>query len=173
MWERDESLFEQINAAWSLQPPASDLADIRVKLNTTMASMISWNNNVFGSVNKEIKNPRENLENLQRSNFSDNQVEIRNVSTRLDELLFREEIMWRQWSRIEWLKEGDRNTKFFHRKASGRKKKNRIAKLLNHDGSFLTDEEEITNRTHLFFEALYKKDPYVDPSSLLECLARF
>jgi hypothetical protein len=79
--------------------------------------------------------------------------------------------MWRQRSRIEWLKEGDRNTNFFHRKASGRKKKNRIAKLLNHDGSFLTDEEEITNRTHLFFEALYKKDPYVDPSSLLECIA--
>jgi hypothetical protein len=76
--------------------------------------------------------------------------------------------MWRQRSRIEWLKKGDQNTKFFHRKASGRARKNRIAKLKRSDGSFETDEDEIIKRTQLFFETLYTEDPNVDPSVLLD-----
>jgi hypothetical protein len=40
-----------------------------------------------------------------------------------------EETMWCQKSRIRWLNEGERNTKFFHRTTIGRRSHNKILKI--------------------------------------------
>jgi hypothetical protein len=59
----------------------------------------------------------------------------------MDELLYREEMMWLQRSRITWLKEGDYNTKYFHRTTTARVKKNRIKHLRKEDGQLTHDRK--------------------------------
>jgi hypothetical protein len=48
------------------------------------------------------------------------------MHNRLKKLLRDEELKWRQRAKEKDLKEGDGNTKYFHLKASGRRKKNHI-----------------------------------------------
>ncbi|KAG2663966.1 hypothetical protein I3760_16G057200 [Carya illinoinensis] len=55
--------------------------------------------------------------------------------------LNRDEIMWRQRAKALWLREGDQNSKFFHSKASHRKRKNFIDKLQNDAREWKVGEE--------------------------------
>ena len=52
------------------------------------------------------------------------------------------EISWRQKSRETWLKEGDKNTRFFHRMANSKRKRNCLKKI-KINGLWLSEEQEI------------------------------
>lgn len=62
----------------------------------------------------------------------------------LQDLITKEEMFWRQQSRKVYLKEGDRNTKFFHMTTLQNRMANRISKINMDDG--LIDKEEIIKR---------------------------
>jgi hypothetical protein len=71
---------------------------------------------------------------------------------------------------VNWLKEGDRNTKFFHRKVVGRAKKNKITRLQTGDGRITKDKKEMGSMTRDFFQQLYNQDPTVCPQELLQLI---
>lgn len=60
----------------------------------------------------------------------------------LESIHKQEEIYWRQRSMLQWLKEGDGNTKFFHAVANGRKCRNLIPGIAR-EGALVSDHKEI------------------------------
>jgi hypothetical protein len=75
---------------------------------------------------------------------------------------------------IAWLHEGDRNTKYFHRKASSRHKTNRIQKLKRGDGTWTSDTREMEGMARDFFQNLYTCEDDTNPdivtSLMRECV---
>jgi type III secretory pathway component EscR len=110
------------------------------------------------------------LEVVSQLQDSESECKKLQLSKEMDELLYREEIMWLQRSRVAWLREGDRNTKYFHRQATRRKKKNCINKLKRTDGSITSDALEMEELTHTFFQGLYTRDDDIDPSIITDTL---
>jgi hypothetical protein len=104
---------------WKEAPNGATL-QARATLHRFATSLAQWGKNTFGSVRKKIHKLERHLKNLRLVPWSSTDLEAREIERELCELFEREDIMARQRSRIEWLKEGDHNTAFFHARASAR-----------------------------------------------------
>ncbi|KAL0320135.1 UNVERIFIED_CONTAM: hypothetical protein Sradi_5275000 [Sesamum radiatum] len=71
-------------------------------------------------------------------------------------MLAREEIMWKQRGKAQWLKEGDRNTQYFHARASARRPKNSISRLRNEEGVWCDSVEDIQQIILGYFTGLFQ-----------------
>lgn len=77
------------------------------------------------------------------------------LEVKLDNLLLKEEIYWKQRSRINWLSEGDRNTAYFHKYATARRKRNSIHRLKKNDDSYTTTQMELENLITDYYSHLF------------------
>ena len=83
----------------------------------------------------------------------------------MEHLLSLEEISWKQKSRMLCIKEGDNNTKFFHKMANSHRRYNHL-RTLEVDGVVFEEEPEVTNQVVQFYKNLYKESegwrPFVE-----------
>lgn len=78
-----------------------------------------------------------------------------------------EEVYWRQNSRIQWLKEGDHNTQFFHGCTKTRKARNCIITLQDTNGIKQIGEEKISHIADDYFNNLFKSNDPVGWADIL------
>eukprot|EP00253_Pinus_taeda_P005798 PITA_05798 len=91
---------------------------------------------------------KSRLERIQQQIISDGRSqylakEEGRVITQLEERRKQEEILWKQKSQIQWLKEGDKNSKFFHKAMVNHHQHNKIFSLKDKEGNRVTQQDEI------------------------------
>ncbi|XP_004296207.1 PREDICTED: uncharacterized protein LOC101297422 [Fragaria vesca subsp. vesca] len=139
-WLREEDCRQVVESGWGSGTGRCPYSKLRNKIQNTRDLLLSWSKERFGSLRETIARTRERLGELYEEgqpSFSD---EVRGeLEKQLRELLQKEQAFWQQRSRVLWLAEGDLNTKYFHQKASNRRKKNTLRGLYNSDGVGLED----------------------------------
>ncbi|KAL0001717.1 hypothetical protein SO802_015498 [Lithocarpus litseifolius] len=114
------------------------------------SALVGWSWATFGRSKNKIQEKYRILEELTRGNTTRHLEEIRRVKEEINTILYHDEIHWRQRYRSIWLQARDKNTKFFHQRASQRRRKNNISSIFDRDGVWL-----IADNTIVAFEVLH------------------
>ncbi|XP_058784431.1 uncharacterized protein LOC131659235 [Vicia villosa] len=129
-----------------------------------------WNKEVFGRIElemgdgvREMNLADENLMEDDYANFDENMCLRREPCGRFWKNLRLKENMLLQKSRVNWLKEGDNNSGFFHKVM---KQRRRIIHLgpLNHEGGMVDSVEEVREVVFNHFNKKYYEDDIVRPT---------
>ncbi|XP_073363555.1 uncharacterized protein [Aegilops tauschii subsp. strangulata] len=118
--------------------------------------MVSWQKEVVGEIEGRLKKARKDLERCMRCPVSEEKIaEEARLRCVVNDLEEKKNTKEKQRSRVSWLKDGNRNTRYFMAFASARRKMNRVKELKKEDGSVVKEGEELTNYICSYFQDLF------------------
>ncbi|KAK1390807.1 hypothetical protein POM88_018985 [Heracleum sosnowskyi] len=114
---------------------------------------------LISELEKKIEETEKKLKcaQMQPGNLVDLE-ECARLEKQLDELLQKQEAYWFIRSRVSEVRDGDRNTKYFHHKSSQRKQRNTIEGLYDENGEWQTKDELVEDIITKYYEQLFTSD---------------
>lgn len=149
VWLKNKSLVDIIMGMFAEHGASSSL---QVLLRKIRILAKEWNKEMNGNIYSKISLVESKLADAKEECASPQVTKA--LQQELEELELVRNSMLRQKARINWLKEGDSNTKFFHHCLQKRKAKNNLTKL-RIGGQILQDPLLIKQEAVHFFRNLY------------------
>ncbi|XP_012848393.1 PREDICTED: uncharacterized protein LOC105968310 [Erythranthe guttata] len=151
----------RLDRHWAGQAAINPVDDIITKTEECKLALISWSNATVKQPQRRIAELTKQLKTIRSGTITeDNKIKMKELHGELEKLYVENDIYWRQRSRVQWIREGDRNTSFFHAKATIRKKINMVHKIIHKikdsAGIWRDRPEEIEHVISNYFEHIFK-----------------
>lgn len=152
LWERDPRVLWVVKRAWLERRHTNPMVNLYRKLKDTNEHLTKCNKTHFRKLTVQIEEARSRLAEIKKIDEY-NEEEHARTRNALNEALTREEIFWKQKSRVAWLKDVDKATKFFMASTVTRRRKNFIQAVKDEKGMIY---EDIGDIAQLFIDKFTK-----------------
>lgn len=122
------------------------------------SALMEWGDHLARDFRKRMLECRKQLAILRGRRDYEGVAEFTEARNRYNELLHSHEVFWKQQAKSIWLKEGDKNTHFFHASASTRKRQNSFGNLRKKQGVWCTKSDEVDDLIVDYFQSLFQSD---------------
>lgn len=166
MWTKEAEAYEVVKSHWH-----GGHISIAGKLDGVQKGYHEWAHTKTHRLRKDIDKLTSKLEKVRETGTSAVELQCENkLRADIDDLLLKEEIFWQQRERLNWLQNGDKNTKCFHAQASARKKMNTIKGLVDMHGFLKASQEEMEEVATHYFKELFTSANPVDFAQILDAV---
>ncbi|XP_074277180.1 uncharacterized protein LOC141600825 [Silene latifolia] len=152
-WMKHENFTEFVEENW----PKDGLFPTR--LHQLSTKLQDWNNHTFGNIFRKKNELMARIGGCQRELSKSRVGYLIKLEARLrrelHEVLEQEELLWYQKSRLEYIKDGDRNTSYFHVSTLIKRWGNKITTLKDANGEWIENPSAIKKLIVDYYKTLY------------------
>lgn len=151
MWVKNSECRNLVQHSWE----SVEGEELMTKIEFCRMKLEEWGGGETKKFKQSINHCRARLQKL-RSRRDALGIQLYNeVRWEYLNLLEKQEVYWQQRAKQFWLREGDKNTKFFHSYASKRKKRNNLQRIKGEDGEWRETTEEVQGVIEGYFKKLF------------------
>eukprot|EP00253_Pinus_taeda_P028735 PITA_28735 len=163
-WLTHPAFKDFVKTIWASFIPSegSKMYQLQQKLWFLKSHLKRWNRETFGNIFEEQQKLNNELKELHQKIITTGHTDAtleqeQHLSDQLEDRRKQEEIYWQQKSRVRWLREGERNTKFFHNTTVQRRMHNNIPFLQNQQGARVEEHKEIEQTLLNHFQQVHRE----------------
>lgn len=167
IWVGAKKCSKIIEEVWVPNGCQGSVNEVMELISKCGAKLKHWNRYSFGNIQKHLTEANETLKRALEQHPTDFNSSVLNEARKEVQVwLERDEMMLKQCSKVSWLREGDRNSRFFHVKALNRRRKNILTSSKNSDGEWV-ENEELTSHIISYFQSMFSAAEVRGPMDFL------
>nr|XP_027088617.1 uncharacterized protein LOC113709968 [Coffea arabica] len=171
-WTTHKDFLEVVRGCWAQPVSGSPMQLLALKLRAVKTALRQWSKVSFGDIFEVARSAeREVMEAETRYDLDTMELlrsDLHHARARLRYALNIEESFWQQKARVRWLRDGDRNSKFFHSVVAERRHRAVIHRVRGTDGEWIEEEVQIGEAAVRFFQELFMADSDPSPQQIMD-----
>jgi hypothetical protein len=167
-WGKVHECKEVIKKIWRVKTRDHDTWNsVKKKLQESRVGLRAWQCKNDRKVGLEINQVSEMVrQEKNKSEETDGQF-LKELQLTLKKLQEEDDLYWKQRAKVDWMRSGDQNTKFFHASANQKKKNKYIYSISDEHGNLRETQEQVEDAFVHFFTQLFKAEA---PSNMMQAV---
>lgn len=156
VWANNHTFLQEVASCWTQPQFGRPMVRFAQKLKALRKTLKVWNRCVFGNIHNAVSHAEDEV---LRAEFeydhtpSEYNMKLLCKAKQFhNEKLELQECFWKQKVNIKWLKEGDKNTRFFHHTVKVRRQKLSLHRIRGPDNEWITDQSDIAQAAVAAFQ---------------------
>ncbi|XP_074342384.1 uncharacterized protein LOC141679922 [Apium graveolens] len=154
VWIKEKDCLQLIKNSWA----STEGETIMSRIQLCCIKLEEWGGGVKQEFRDKLANCKKRLRQLRTRRDMQGAIMYKTARWEYLNLLEKQEIYWKQRAKQFWLREGDQNTRFFHKYAATRKRANTIQRIQNSEGEWKETIGEIQDVITEYFSGLFQSE---------------
>ncbi|KAK4733755.1 hypothetical protein R3W88_008016 [Solanum pinnatisectum] len=158
-WVDKDSFMETVQKCWDREVTGNPMWQLHQKMKRLTTTLSSWSKREYGDIYVKVKEFEEMIRKTEEKLVSNNTEaliqQLHLINANYIRYLKLEESILKQKTQLQWFKEGDANTKYFHALLRGRRRRLFLHKICTDNDTWIQGDDQIAHTACDYFKEMF------------------
>uniref|UniRef100_M1E0C2 RNase H family protein n=1 Tax=Solanum tuberosum TaxID=4113 RepID=M1E0C2_SOLTU len=175
-WADQPAFAETVTNCWNRPIERHPMWIFHQKMKRLASTLSAWSKMQFGDIYAKVRDYEEKVrlaeEDLIHNNTEEQRTKLHGINAEYIKFMKLEDSILKQKTQLQWFKEGDGNSKYFHALIRGRRRRLFIHKILKDNDEWVQGDDHIAQAACEHFQNIFTGEEKLIDEIPMECIPR-